>query len=84
MVVCNEKICVFHNTLAPVVNWSTVRLLNMMDEMDVWESRKIDYVIAFPQAPIDSDVYPHLPAVFHVDGKEKNIHISQSLRRIYI
>ena len=28
-----------HNTFAPVVNWSTVRLLVMMAEMDWWESR---------------------------------------------
>ena len=26
-----------------------------------WESRQIDYVLAFSQAPIDSDIYLHLP-----------------------
>ena len=62
----------FHNTFAPVVNWSTVRLIIMMSDMSGWESRQIDYVLAFYQAPIVSDVYLHLPAGFHVDGKDKN------------
>ena len=33
----------------------------MMDEIAGWESRQIDYFLAFSQAPIDSDVYLHLP-----------------------
>ena len=62
----------FHNKFAPVVNWSTVRLIIMMAEMAGWESIHIDYVLAFSQATIDSDVYLHLPAGFHVDGEDKN------------
>ena len=41
----------------------------MMDEMVGWKSVQIDYVLAFSQAPIYSDVYLHLPAGFYVDGK---------------
>ena len=48
-----------HNTFAPVVNWFTVRLIIMMDEIVRWESRQIDYVLAFSQEPIYSDVYLH-------------------------
>ena len=33
----------------------------MIAEIPGWESGKIDYVLAFSQTPIDSDVYPHLP-----------------------
>ena len=44
----------FHNTFSPVVNFSTVRLIIMMAEMAVCKSRKIDYVLDFSQAPIDS------------------------------
>ena len=62
----------FHNTFAPLVNLSTVRLIIMMAEMAGWESIQIDYVIDFFQAPIDSDVYLHFPAVFHVNGEDEN------------
>ena len=51
----------FHNTFAPVVNLSTVRLIIMMSEISGWESSQIDYVIDFSQAQIDNDVYFHLP-----------------------
>ena len=59
----------FHNKFAPVTNFSTVRLIIMMAKMAGQESRKIDYVIALSRAPIDSDVYLHLPSGFHVDGE---------------
>ena len=62
-----------HNTFAPVVNWSTVRLLVIMAEMSVWESIQIDYVLALSQSPIGSNVYLHLPEVFHADGEYKNV-----------
>ena len=44
----------------------------MMAEMTGWESRQIDYGLSFYQAPIDSDVYLHLPVGFHADGEDKN------------
>ena len=62
----------FHNTFAPVVNWSIVRLIIMMADMAGWESIQIDYALAFSKAPIESDVYLNLPAGFHVDGEDKN------------
>ena len=62
----------FHNTFALVINLSTDRLIIMMDEMAVWESRKIDYVLALYTALIDSGIYHNLPAGFHVDGEDKN------------
>ena len=74
----------FHNTFAPVVNWSTVRLIIMMSEMAIWESRQINYVIDFSQAPIDSGVYLHLSAVFHVDGEDENeTYFLKSKKKIY-
>ena len=62
----------FHNTFAPVVHWSTVRLIVMMAEMAGWEPRQIDYVLALYKPPICSDLYLHLPEVFHVDREDKN------------
>ena len=67
-----QEVIDFHNTFAPVVNWSTNRLILMMDEMAGWESRQIDYFLDFSQSPIDSDFYLHLPAGFHVDGEDEN------------
>ena len=70
-----------HNTLAPVVNWSTVRLLVIIADMAGWKSRQIDYVLALSKSPINSDVYLHLPEVFHVDGEDKNEIYFQNLKK---
>ena len=61
-----------HNTFAPVVNWSTIRSIIMIAEMDGRESRKTDYVLYFSQAPIYSGIYLRLPAGFRVDGEDEN------------
>ena len=61
----------YWHTYAPVVNWSTVRLVMLFTEMAGWSSRKIDYVLAFSQAPIDTTVYCHLPVGFHIEGRNK-------------
>ena len=53
----------FNNTFAPVVIWSTVKLIIMTAEIAGWELIQIDYVLYFYQAPIDSDVYLHLPEI---------------------
>ena len=50
-----------HKIFAPVVKWSTVGLIIMMANIAGQESRQIYYVLAFSQAPIDSDDYLHLP-----------------------
>ena len=44
----------------------------MMAEMDGWESRQIYYVLALSQLTTGSDVYLHLPEVFHLYGEDKN------------
>ena len=62
----------FHNTFAPVVNWSTVRLIIMMDDISGWESIQIDYVTFFSPAPIDSDVYLRLPENWFDPCRSKN------------
>ena len=62
----------FHNTFAPVVNWSTVRSIIIVADMAGWESRNIDYALSFSQALIDSDFYLHVPAGFHVDDEDEN------------
>ena len=53
----------FHNTFAPVINWSAVRSIIMMAEMSRWESIQIDYVLALSQITnVYINVYLHLPA----------------------
>ena len=56
----------------------------MMAEMAGLESRQIAYVLAFSQAPIDSDVYLNLPARFHVDVEDENETYFLKLKKLYM
>ena len=58
----------YWHAYAPVVNWSTVKIVLTLTQLAGWCSRQIDYVLAFSQAPIDTDVYCYLPAGFHIKG----------------
>ena len=48
-------------TYAPVVSWTTVRLLLLLFIILNLKSMQVDYTAAFVQAPIDTDIYIHLP-----------------------
>ena len=57
-------------TYAPVVNWTSVRFLLILSELAGLESRKIDFVLAFPQSDLDVTVYMELPIGMEVPGSE--------------
>jgi len=40
-------------TYAPVVRWSSIRLTLLLSILNEWKTIKIDYVHAYPQAPIE-------------------------------
>ena len=52
----------YWETYAPVVTWASVRLLLIIAKLHGLESKSIDFVLAFPQAELDVDVYMELPA----------------------
>jgi Reverse transcriptase (RNA-dependent DNA polymerase). len=51
----------FFDTFAPVVQWSTVRILLILSITLKLATKQVDYVSAFCQAPIEDDVYIDLP-----------------------
>ena len=51
-------------TFAPVIQWSTVRLLLILILTNKWKTKVIDYTNAFPQAKIDTDISVEPPALF--------------------
>ena len=51
----------YFDTFAPVVQWSTVRMMLVLSLTLGLASKQVDYVSAFCQAPIEEDVYVNLP-----------------------
>ena len=54
----------YFETFAPVIQWSTIRLVLIFILTQNWVTRVIDYTNAFPQANIDTDIYVEIPALF--------------------
>ena len=42
----------YWSTYSPVVSWSTLRLIITMALLQDWHMQSIDFVLAFPQAPV--------------------------------
>jgi hypothetical protein len=58
----------YWETYAPVASWPTIRLLLTMSLLNNWKTRQIDYVLAYTQAPPETQMYAKLPRGFTVDG----------------
>ena len=52
---------------APVVNWISVRSLLAIASIHEFPSRSIDFVLAFPQADLDVDIFIEIPLAMVVD-----------------
>ena len=54
----------FFETYAPVVQWSTIRLLLTTVLTEGWVTRQVDYTNAFVQAELREEVYVEYPRMF--------------------
>ena len=62
----------YWETYAPVVNWLCVRALLILSIIHNYHSRTIDFVLAFPQAKLEEDVFMEFPAGIECpDGSRK-------------
>ena len=61
----------YDKVYAPVASWTSIRLLLTMIVLHNWNTKQIDYVQAFPQAPAEKDLYLKVPAGFEVEGGKR-------------
>jgi hypothetical protein len=63
----------FWETYSLVVNWFSIRLFLVI--LNNWHTRQIDFVLAFPQADVECDIYMAIPLDFNLKGKKKEIYL---------
>ena len=81
----------YWETYAPVASWPIVRLLLIMGLIMNWKTYQVDFVLAYPQAPVGNDfVYMEIPKGFQLPGDEdlvlkiqKNIYGRKDAGRIF-
>ena len=73
----------YDETYAPVASWRTIRMILTMATLNNWHTRQLDYVLAFPQAPAERDLYMEIPKGFTIDEGETDDYVLQIHRNIY-
>ena len=53
----------YWDTYSPVVSWQTIRLVFTLAIVNNWHIRSVDFVLAFPQADVKTDIYMTPPSV---------------------
>jgi Reverse transcriptase (RNA-dependent DNA polymerase). len=70
----------YFDTYAPVVQWSTIRIVLTLALKHGWSTRQVDYTNAFAQADIQEEVYIEPPRGFSgQDGLDKVLKLRKSL-----
>ena len=64
---CSIKFVDYWNTYSPIVSWQTIHLVFTLAIVNNWHIHSIDFVMAFPQADVRTDIYmipPKSPMIF--------------------
>ena len=78
-----EKGVNFWETYSPVVNWFSIRLLLAKAVMSKWHTRQIDFVLAYPQADIETELFMKLPRGIELPGVSNDTHCLRLKKNIY-
>jgi hypothetical protein len=74
----------YTETYAPVASWAPIRLILLQAVMNGWETRQIDFVMAYVQADVENDnMYMKIPKGFDVQGKDPNAFALKLNKNLY-
>jgi Reverse transcriptase (RNA-dependent DNA polymerase) len=73
----------YEQTYAPVARWNSIRLLLSMAALHDWHTIQIDYVSAFPQAPVERELYMQLPRGFEIAGAKPGEYVFRLNKNVY-
>jgi hypothetical protein len=73
----------YWETYSPVVNWFSIRLCLTLALLFLWKTRQIDFVLAFPQAEVECDLYMHLPPGLTFSGVHRKTHCLKLKKNLY-
>jgi hypothetical protein len=74
----------YQDTYSPVVSWSTTRFFMIHALLRGWYTKQIDYVMAFPQAPVERDLYMEIPKGVCLEGsKNTRDYVLRIIKNLY-
>jgi hypothetical protein len=73
----------YYETYAPVVTWFAIRLMIIFGVVFCWALCQVDFVMAYPQAPIEMDIYMELPQGIQTAHRNSKDHVLKLEKNIY-
>ena len=73
----------YFETYAPVVTWFAIRCMIALAVMEGLFLRQIDFIQAYPQAPIETDMYMELPLGIETRHGNSKDHVLKLLANLY-
>ena len=73
----------YNETYAPVALWNSIRVFITLVAALGWHTQQIDYVLAFPQAPVEKELYLHIPKGFDLTEGDPKDYVLKLKRNIY-
>ncbi len=73
----------YWETYSPVVNWFSIRLCLILTLLFRWKTRQIDFVLAFPQADVECDLFMQLPRGLTFAGVHRTTHCLKLVKNLY-
>ena len=74
----------YWDTYSPVVSWSSVRLMLILALILGWEMRSINFIMAFPQADVKTDIYMKIPHGTKLpNNKDTRRHLLKLKKNLY-
>jgi hypothetical protein len=72
----------YTESFAPIVQWSTIYMVNTLAAMYNLKGKHIDFTQAFPQAKLKEDIYLRFPAGFEHKNEKWALKLKQNLYRL--
>jgi hypothetical protein len=73
----------YFKTYVPVVTWFAIRLMIVFGIIFCWALWQVDFVMAYPQAPLEMDIYMELPQGIKTATGNSKDHVLKLLKNIY-
>jgi hypothetical protein len=73
----------YFETYAPVVTLFVIRLMIVFGIIFCWALWQVDYIMAYPQAPVETDIYMELPQGIKTATGDSKDHVLKLLKNIY-
>ena len=66
-----------------VVSWPVIRFFLILSLLRGWETRQLDFVLAYTQANVETDLYMKIPTGYNRPGVTANTHVLKLVKNLY-